>query len=408
MKAKKIVVAFSGGLDTTYCAAWLRETTGAEVITVTVDTGGFDVDELVEIEAASKRAGAHHHLTVDGRTEVFDRVISRIIQGNILRGDVYPLCVSAERLIQAELLVREAKSLGAEAVAHGSTGAGNDQVRFDVSFRTLAPEIEVLAPIREQALSREQESSWLHDHGIEVAPTTTTYSVNAGMWGLTIGGGEIHDPWSTVPDEAYPNVVKPDEAPVGGTTIEIEFAAGVPVALDGEVLSGPELIAKLNRLGAAHAVGRGVHLGDTILGIKGRIAFEAPAAAMLIPGHRELEKLVLTRWQQFWKTQVSGFLGTIIHEAMAHDPVFDDIGAMVSSSQQRVQGTVRMNLCQGRVEVEGIRSPNSLVDQVAATYGETQSLWSGEDAAGFTRIYGLQGALAHAVGRRMETRGSGS
>jgi argininosuccinate synthase len=395
MTAQKIIVAFSGGLDTTYCAAWLRETTDAEITTVTIDTGGFAPGELEEIAAASKRAGAHQHLSVDGTHEVFDRIVSRLIQGNVLRGGVYPLCVSAERIVQAELLVRQAQELGADAIAHGSTGAGNDQVRFDVSFRTLAPEIEILAPIRDQALSREQESEWLNDHGIPVSASTTTYSVNTGMWGTTIGGGALHDPWSSVPDEAFPNVVAPELAPAEGAAVQIGFEGGIPRSLDGTPLTGPELVRQLNSIGATHGIGRGVHLGDTILGIKGRIAFEAPAAMILIAAHRELEKLVLTRWQRFWKDQLSEFLGTLVHEAMVHDPVFDDIGAMIESSQSRVTGSTRVSLKRGLLEVEGITSPYSLIDEARAVYGETQSLWSGADAAGFTRIYGLQGALAH-------------
>ncbi len=408
MSPKRIAVAFSGGLDTTYCAAWLRATSDAEVVTVTVDTGGFDPTELERIAAASARAGAHRHLAVDGTDEVFERMITRLIQGNVLRGGVYPLCVSAERIIQAELVVRAARELGADAVAHGSTGAGNDQVRFDVAFRTLAPELEVLAPIRDQAVSRTAETEWLRARGIPVSDATRTYSINAGLWGVTIGGGDLHDPWKPVPEEAYPNVVAPERAPAGGTELSISFESGVPVALDGERLVGPELVRRLNRSGAANGVGRGVHLGDTILGIKGRIAFEAPAAAILVAAHRELEKLVLTRWQRFWKDQLGEFLGMLIHEALLHDPVFDDVSALVASSQRRVTGEVRVALERGRLQVAGARSPYSLIDSARATYGETQSLWSGQDAAGFCRIYGLQGALAHEAARRAEAADGGA
>jgi len=397
MSPKRIAVAFSGGLDTTYCAAWLRATTQAEVVTVTVDTGGFSEAELAAIASASLRAGAHRHLTVDGTGEVFDRIVTRLIQGNVLRGAVYPLCVSAERVIQAEILVRTARELGADAVAHGATGAGNDQVRFDVAFHTLAPELEILAPIRDQALSRDQEATWLTERGIPVSDITRTYSVNAGMWGVTIGGGDLHDPWKAVPEEAFPNVVSPERAPEEGVVVEIGFEGGVPTTVDGTSLPGPELVRRLNRLGAVHGVGRGIHLGDTILGIKGRIAFEAPAAAILIPAHRELEKLVLTRWQRFWKDHLGEFTGMLVHEALLHDPVFEDIGALIASSQRRVRGTSRIRLRRGLLQVEGVRSPYSLMDSARATYGETQSLWSSRDAAGFCRIYGLQGALAEAA-----------
>jgi argininosuccinate synthase len=406
MTYRRIVVAFSGGLDTTYCVAWLRESTAAEVVTVTVDTGGFDPTALERIEAASRRAGAQRHVVVDGTDQVFNRMITLIIQGNVLRGGLYPLCVSAERLVQAELVARTASEFGADAVAHGSTGAGNDQVRFDVAFRTMAPELVVLAPIRDQGVSRAAETDWLRARGIPVSEDTTTYSINAGLWGVTIGGGDLHDPWKPVPNEAYPTVVAPEAAPREGTEMVVGFDAGVPTSLDGKAMAGPALVRWLNQLGARHGVGRGVHLGDTILGIKGRIAFEAPAAAILIAAHRELEKLVLTRWQRFWKDQLGEFLGMLIHEALLHDPVYDDIAALVASSQHRVSGEVRVVLQRGLVRVTGTRSRYSLVDTAAATYGETQALWSGRDAAGFCRIYGLQGSLARkAHGKAVSTEG---
>jgi len=408
MTYRRIAVAFSGGLDTTYCTAWLRESTAAEVVTVTVDTGGFDRAALDRIEAASRQAGAHRHVVVDGTDQVFDRMITLIIQGNLLRGGIYPLCVSAERLVQAELVAGAAAELGADAVAHGSTGAGNDQVRFDVAFRATAPELEVLAPIRDQGVSREAETDWLRAYGIPVSDDATTYSINSGLWGVTIGGGDLHDPWKPVPDEAYPTVVAPESAPPVGHELTVGFDAGVPTTLDGETTEGPEIVRRLNRLGARHGVGRGVHLGDTILGIKGRIAFEAPAAAILIAAHRELEKLVLTRWQRYWKDQLGEFLGMLIHEALLHDPVYDDIAALVDSSQRRVSGEARVALQRGVVRVTGTRSRYSLVDAAAATYGETQALWSGRDAAGFCRIYGLQGTLARSALTRAGSSEDGS
>ncbi len=397
MMYRRIAVAFSGGLDTTYCAAWLRESTAAEVVTVTVDTGGFNPTALDQIEEASRRAGAHRHVVVDGIDQVFDRMVTLIIQGNVLRGGVYPLCVSAERLVQAEIVARTAIELGADAVAHGSTGAGNDQVRFDVAFRALVPELAVISPIRDQGVSRAAEADWLRARDIPVSEETKTYSVNAGLWGVTIGGGDLHDPWKPVPDEAYPSVVAPESAPPEGVELMVGFEAGVPNTLDGAAIAGPELVRTLNRLGARHGIGRGIHLGDTILGIKGRIAFEAPAAAILIAAHRELEKLVLTRWQRFWKDHLGEFLGMLIHEALVHDPVYDDIAALIASSQRRVSGEVRVALQRGHVRITGTRSRYSLVESAAATYGETQSLWTGRDAAGFCRMYGLQGSLARAA-----------
>jgi argininosuccinate synthase len=394
MEFKKIAVAFSGGLDTSYLVAWLREQTKAEVATVTVDTGGFTAEELTAIALRSKEVGAARHITADGKEFTFERVVSVLIAGNVMRGNVYPLCVSAERIAQAETLVRTALEIGADAVAHGSTGAGNDQVRFDVAVRTLCPELAILTPIRDQGLSRQEETAWLRQRGIPVSDKTSRYSVNAGMWGVTIGGGETHDSWASIPDEAFPNVKGADQTPAEGLQTVLGFERGVPVTVGGERLAGPALVSRLNDLGASHGVGRGVHLGDTILGIKGRIAFEAPAATILIAAHRELEKLVLTRWQMFWKDKLADFYGMLLHEAMFYDPVARDIEALIASSQSRVTGEVRVSLRRGILRVEGVRSPHSLLAASAAKYGETQSLWSGRDAEGFTKIYGLQGRLA--------------
>jgi argininosuccinate synthase len=397
MTHKKIVVGFSGGLDTTFCVAYFKETTKAEIVTVTVDTGGFPPEERAAIAARATAIGASRHVLVDGRAEAFDRVMRRCVQGNVLRGAVYPLCVSAERVTQAEVLVREAQKIGADAIAHGSTGAGNDQVRFDVAIRTLAPDVAILTPIRDLALSRAAEVAWLKEHGIDVPEKRGVYSINAGMWGTTIGGGPTHDSWATIPDDAYPNVVAPAAAPAGGVDVVLAFERGMPVALDGVALDGPALVEQLNALGAKHGVGRGVHVGDTIVGLKGRIAFEAPAAMLLVAAHRELEKLVLTRWQQFWKDKIADFYGMMLHEAMFYDPVMRDIEALVDSSQERVTGEVRVHLERGALRVEGARSAFSLMTAAAGTYGEAHALWDGRDAEGFTRIYGLQGRLAAAA-----------
>ena len=402
MGNQKIVVAFSGGLDTSYLVAWLKQTEAAEVVTVTVDTGGFTAEELQAIEKRSAEVGADGHQTVDGKQQTFDRVVKTLIQGNVLRGGVYPLCVSAERIVQAETLAQRAVEMKADAIAHGSTGAGNDQVRFDVAIHTLAPSVRILAPIRERGLSRDEEATWLRSRGVGVPEKVSTYSVNAGMWGVTIGGGETHDAWTKIPDDAYPNVKAAGLAPEGGVEIAIGFERGVPVEVDGMSMEGPDLVERLNRVGAEHGVGRSVHIGDTILGIKGRVAFEAPAAAILIAAHRELEKLVLTRWQQFWKDKLADFYGMLIHEAMYYDPVARDIEAMISSSQQRVTGEARVGLERGVLRVEGVRSAYSLMEAAAATYGETQNLWDGRDAEGFTRIYGLQGRLAAAASTRAD------
>lgn len=393
MRVQKIAVAFSGGLDTSFCVAWLKEQTGAQVMTVTVDTGGFPPEELNEIKARATEVGSDRHITVDARAEAYQRVMTYCVKGNVLRGNVYPLCVSSERVTQAEALVRSARELGADAVAHGSTGAGNDQVRFDVAVGTLAPRLAVITPVRDLGWSRQQEAEWLRERGVAVPEKVGTYSVNAGMWGVTIGGGETHDPWAPIPPGAWPNV-KPPADVAGSRTLTLTFKRGEPDAIDGQTIDGVRLVETLNRLGAEFGVGRGIHIGDTILGIKGRIAFEAPAAEILITAHRELEKLVLTRWQAFWKDKIADFYGMLLHEAQYFDPVMRDIEAMIDSSQQRVSGEVRVVLDRGRCFVDGVRSPYSLMGAAAATYGETQGLWDGRDAQGFTRIYGLQGRLA--------------
>ncbi|MDE2491582.1 MAG: argininosuccinate synthase [Elusimicrobia bacterium] len=391
MKKPLIVLAFSGGLDTTFCAVWLKEELGADVVTATVDTGGFSAEELSAIAARAKELGAREHLTLDGRAEVFSRFAVPLIQGNVLRGRVYPLSVAAERVLQAELVARAARERGADGVCHGSTGAGNDQVRFDAVFSVLLPGVKVHTPIRDLGWSRAKESEYLAERGVTVPAKTTAYSVNAGLWGTTVGGGATHDPWCEIPDSAFPSSAQ--AAPAESRDAVVGFEKGVPVSLDGERMDGVALVAALHALGRAYGVGRGVHLGDTILGIKGRIAFEAPAPLMLIAAHAELEKLTLTRWQSFWKNHLADFYGQLLHEGLYFDPVMRDVEAMLASSQRAVTGEARLRLRPGRFEVTGVRSPHSLVAG-AATYGETTALWSGAEAAGFAKLHSLPMALA--------------
>ncbi|HEX4046932.1 MAG TPA: argininosuccinate synthase domain-containing protein, partial [Elusimicrobiota bacterium] len=314
MNKPKIVLAFSGGLDTTFCVLWLRKELGAEVVTATVDTGGFTPEELKAIAARSKSLGALEHRTIDGRAEVFSRFAVPLIRGNVLRGRAYPLSVAAERVLQAEVVARVAREVGADGVAHGSTGAGNDQVRFDAVFQVLLPNVKVHTPIRDLGLSRQEETDYLSKFGVPVPAKTISYSVNAGLWGTTVGGGATHDPWSEVPDSAFPSAS--ETAPAKGLDVVVGFEKGVPVSLDGKKMDGVSLVQALHALGRTYAVGRGIHMGDTILGIKGRIAFEAPAPLMLISAHTELEKLVLTRWQSFWKNQLGEFYGQMLHEGL--------------------------------------------------------------------------------------------
>ena len=331
---------------------------------------------------------------MDARLRVWDGFLSRIIKGNCLRGGVYPLSVSAERTAQAVAVVAIARRERAYAVAHGSTGAGNDQVRFDLAFGALAPDLEVLAPIRDLGLSREEECRYVAERGVLLPPKTSRYSINAGLCGITIGGGETHDPWAAPAEEAFPTTVDPKRSPAAGISLVLGFDRGVPVRLNGRRLNGVALITQLARIGARHGVGRGIHLGDTILGIKGRIAFEAPGPLIAIAAHRELEKLVLTAMQQQWKNQTGEAYGQLLHAGLYFDPVRKDLEALIDSSQETVTGEVRVRLRHGQILIEGVKSPHSLMAGRVATYVEQNRLWSARDAAGFCRLYGLQGRIA--------------
>ena len=399
-----IVLAFSGGLDTSFCVPYLRETEGAEVHTVTVNTGGFTPDELAAVEARAAVLGAASHTTLDARAALFERVLRFLVQGNVLRGGVYPLCVGPERVVQAEALVDAAEAIGATRLAHGSTGAGNDQVRFDTALRLLAetrlgPDVEVLAPLRALNLSRAGSSAFLAERGVDVPAATTAYSVNRGLWGTTIGGRETHATDGVLPESAWPHTVSPAEAPDAPLRITIGFEEGIPVSLDAERLGPVDLIERLTELGEAHGVGRGVHVGDTILGIKGRVAFEAPGALTLIAAHRELEKIVLTRAQLTHKAALAETYGQMVHEGHFFDPLLRDVEAFLTSSQQRVTGAAVVEFFKGALRVLGATSPHSLFDAGVATYGEGATLWDGRDAEGFTRIHGVQALLAARAAR---------
>ena len=364
--APRTLLAFSGGLDTSFCVLWLREQ-GREVHTVTVDTGGFGDAELERIEKLAHQLGAESHTTINARDELFRDYLRFLIAGNVLRGGVYPLSVSAERVCQARGVVRHARQINAVAIAHGSTGAGNDQVRFDVAFRALAPELEILTPIRDLALSRAEERAFLSARGFTFPEKIEQYSINQGMWGTTIGGKETHDSWQHLPDEAYPGGEIDPALPARAVTIT--FDKGVPSKIDGEAKSAVAAIDALNAIGRRYGIGRGIHLGDTILGIKGRVAFEAPAAHLLIAAHRELEKLVLTGKQLFWKEHLGNVYGTLLHEGHFFDPLARDLEAFLESSQRVVTGDVRVRISPRSFAVEGVRSANSLMRS------ETSKLW---------------------------------
>jgi argininosuccinate synthase len=383
------VLAFSGGLDTSYCTVWLREQ-GYRVLTVTVDTGGFTAAGRVALEARALELGAAEHRTLDARAELFDRYLRYLLFANARRGAGYPLCVSAERVCQALGCARFALETGAQAIAHGSTGAGNDQVRFDTVFSVVAPGLELLTPIRSQGLSRAAEGSYLRERGYSVEDYTEQYSVNRGLWGATVGGVETHGSDQPLPDSAWPQAEPAASEPV---VLSLGFTRGVPTSLNGQALEPVALIEQLSLLGEALGVGRGMHLGDTIFGIKGRVGYSAPAAHILLESHRELEKLTLSAKQQFWKETLGNLYGSLVHEAQFLDPLCRDLEALLESSQVCVTGEVRVQLAHGQCRVLGCTSPHSLLALQPAAYGEEHRGWSGAEAAAFNRIYAQQQRL---------------
>ncbi len=395
MQKPILALAFSGGLDTSYCVPRLTES-GHLVHTIYVNTGGASTEELEKIRHQAIAVGAHQHHQVDARQAVFDRFVRFLIQGNVLRGEVYPLSVAAERTQQAISVVEVARRIGAAAVAHGSTGAGNDQVRFDIAFRVLAPELAIVTPIRDENLSRDKAIEYLEARKLPVPPKAGSFSINKGLWGTTWGGGWTHDTWAPPPAELLD---PPTDAPEPRDFV-LGWNEGVPTSLDGVVMTGAELIATLSAACQSYGVGHNIHVGETALGIKGRIGFEAGAAIVLVSAHRELEKLVLTKWQTFWKDHLARFYGDRLHEGLYFDPALRDIEGFITSSQARVSGDTRVRLAPGRFLVTGTRSPFSLMDRSVATYGEENRLWSGEEARAFARIGAIPSLLAAKVAAR--------
>jgi argininosuccinate synthase len=389
MQSGPLALAFSGGLDTSYCVPRLAES-GWSVHTVYVNTGGASADDREAIRLQAVKVGAVQHHEIDARQEVYDRFVRFLIQGNVLRGEVYPLSVAAERTQQALSLVGAARRIGARAVAHGSTGAGNDQVRFDVALRVLAPDLQIVTPIRDEGIQREQAIAFLTARNLPVPAKAGAYSINRGLWGTTWGGGWTHDTWAGPPDE----LLEPPAGAPAPAEIVLGWEAGLPVELDGGKLTGPDLIQRLGDLAESYGLGRNIHVGETALGIKGRIGFEAGAALLLIGAHRELEKLVLTKWQAFWKDQLARFYGDRLHEGQYFDPSLRDIEALITSSQARVTGETRVRLAPGRFHVVGTRSPYSMMDRSVATYGEENRLWTGDEARAFARIAAVPSLLA--------------
>jgi argininosuccinate synthase len=388
---KPIVLAFSGGLDTSFCIPWLKETYKRPVVTVTVNCGGIDAAAARLLDERARALGASDHRLIEARPEFFDKVLKFLIMGNVKRGNMYPLCVGAERGLQAKYLAQLAKELGTDTVAHGCTAAGNDQVRFEIVLKAVAPELTILAPVRDHAWQRPAQVKFLEDRKLPVPTRGSAYSTNRGLWGVTIGGSETLDSKGSIPESAWVLSAGALEDPQPVSEIEIEFARGVPAGLDDRKLDAVALIEQLEGVGAKYGIGRGIHLGDTIIGTKGRVAFEAPAAEILIASHRELEKLTLTLTQSRVKEMVSQDYGQLIHEGKQLDPACRDIEALLTSSQQRVTGKVRVQLRPGSLFVLGVTSPHSLMAASRGKYGEAAGEWTAADALGFSKIMALPG-----------------
>jgi argininosuccinate synthase len=397
--AEPIVLAYSGGLDTSFLVPWVAENTGRPVITVTVDTGGIDAATAGTLASRARALGSIEHHTIDARADYFEQVLRFLIMGNVRRGQLYPLCVGAERVMQAQTIALMARKLGTNTIAHGCTAAGNDQVRFEVALRTLAPELTVLAPVRDHAFQRKDELAYLEARKLPVPPWGAAYSVNRGLWGVTIGGKETLNSHGSIPDEAWVLSRDAFTKPQAPERHTISFQKGRPSALDARKLDPVTLIEELEIIGAKFGIGRGIHLGDTIIGTKGRVAFEAPAAEILLTAHRELEKLVLTARQQRIKELVANPYGDLVHEGQLLDPVCRDIEALLVSSQERVTGDVHVLMRPGNLFVEGVDSPFSLLAASRGVYGEAAGEWTATDALGFSKIVSLTGVFHRRAGQ---------
>lgn len=393
---KKVVLAFSGGLDTSFCCIYLTKDLGLEVHSVVVNTGGFSDAELVAIEARAYALGVTSHTAIDETADYYRDTIKYLIFGNVLKNATYPLSVSAERVCQATAIANYAKKIGAECVAHGSTGAGNDQVRFDMIFHTLIPGVEIITPIRDLQLSREAEIEYLNKHGVEYSAEKAKYSINKGLWGTSVGGAETLTSDQYLPESAWPTPVTSTEP----QDISIDFVKGEPTGLNGEAMDAVSVIQKLQAIAQPYGIGRDMHVGDTIIGIKGRVGFEAAASILIVKAHHMLEKHTLTKWQLSWKDQIAGFYGNWMHEGQMHDPVMRDIEAFLSSSQETVTGKVMITLYPHRFVILGIESPHDLMSNKFGTYGEMNAGYSGDDVKGFSKIFGNQTIIWHKVNEK--------
>mgnify|MGYP000619057868 FL=1 len=392
---EKVVVGFSGGLDTTYCVKYLTLEKGLEVHSVIVNTGGFSEEELKKVEAHAYALGVKTHTTVDAVKGYYDSIIKYLIYGNILKNNTYPLSVSAERLSQALHIAEHVKKVGAKLVAHGSTGAGNDQVRFDMIFNIMIPGVEILTPIRDLQLSREAEIEYLKAKGVEMNFEKAAYSINKGLWGTSVGGKETLNSKGILPESAWPTQMTKEGA---SEEMVIGFAHGEINKVNGQSFAHPtEAIQYIQSIAGAYGIGRDIHVGDTIIGIKGRVGFEAAAPMVILKAHHALEKHVLTKWQLSWKDQLAQFYGNWLHEGQIMDPVMRDIEAFLENAQENVTGTVFVQLHPYRFTVIGIESAFDLMSSKFGKYGEMNSGWSGEDVRGFSKIFGNQTSIYHSI-----------
>lgn len=393
---KKVVLAFSGGLDTTFCSIYLREELGYEVHALTVNTGGFSDEELNRIEAHAMALGVKTFRAVDARNDYYRDVIKYLIFGNVLKNNTYPLSVSAERIVQAIATAKYAAELGAEAVAHGSTGAGNDQVRFDMVFHIIAPDVKIITPIRDLKLSREAEIEYLKEHKVAMNFEKAAYSINKGIWGTSVGGRETLTSHGSLPESAYPTQLTEQKS----QDITLTFEKGELKGINDKNFSNPvDAIQALQAIASPYAIGRDIHVGDTIIGIKGRVGFEAAAPLIIIKAHHLLEKHTLTKWQLYWKDQMAAWYGNWLHEGQYFDPVMRDIEAFLSSTQDFVTGKVFLTLLPYRFELTGIASDHDLMSAKFGSYGEMNKTWSGDDVKGFTKIFGNQTGIYYQVNK---------